>query len=375
MKMSFLIYIFYININLIYSYIKEEGYWEAIKLENGNFLFLSHNGLYTLDPTFQILNYTDKVKLNNNFYTTIKQFKREDGSNILIITLTHHYILNSDGNLLYTRIIYGNNDKFKSSVIPYSHSRNVLSYYIINNNKTNIILRKYSYNSINENFENRDFNLINSSEINDNYITCQLMKNINENVISCFFPTSINDENYINCTVVKAEENFEMIKTTLLKIEGSLSDGLKSEVMSTDDKQKVLIIFFINNNQFLFYAGYDINSNSFIYGNQIRESIYYPSLFISDISYFKETEEFIVSFFTSEKYFIFAFNKNFKYSFLGKIGDFVLGDLLCQITPFTIYDINFHYITQKIFFFFYCSKILYCIKFKLFRYNFFIYNK
>ena len=306
MKMSFLIYIFYININLIYSYIKEEGYWEAIKLENGNFLFLSHNGLYTLDPTFQILNYTDKVKLNNNFYTTIKQFKREDGSNILIITQSNHYILNSDGNLLYTRIIYGNNDKFKSSVIPYSHSRNVLSYYIINNNKTNIILRKYSYNSINENFENRDFNFINSSEINDNYITCQLMININENVISCFFPTSINDENYINCTVVKAEENFEMIRTTLLKIEGSLSDGLKSEVMSTDGKQKVLIIFFINNNQFLFYAGYDINSNSFIYGNQIRESIYYPSLFISDISYFKETEEFIVSFFYFRKIFYFC---------------------------------------------------------------------
>ena len=35
---------------------------------------------------------------------------------------------------------------------------------------------------------------------------------------------------------------------------------------------------------------------------------------------------------------------------MGKIGDFVLMDSLCQITPFTIYDINFQYITQKIFF-------------------------
>ena len=90
------------------------------------------------------------------------------------------------------------------------------------------------------------------------------MKNINENIISCFFPTSINDENYINCTIFKEEENFEIIKTTQLKIEGSLSDGLKSEVMSTDGRQKVLLIFFIKNNQFLFYAGYDINSNSLI---------------------------------------------------------------------------------------------------------------
>lgn len=106
----------------------------------------------------------------------------------------------------------------------------------------------------------------------------------------------------------KAEENFEMIKTTLLKIEGSLSDGLKSEVMSTDGKQKVLIIFFINYNQFLFYAGYDINSNSFIYGNQIRESIYYPSLFISDISYFIKSHHLqymIIIFNISHKKFFF----------------------------------------------------------------------
>ena len=349
--MSFLIYIFYININLIYSYIKYKGFWEAIKLENGNFLFLSENGLYTLDPTFQILNYTDKVELNNISYTTIKQFKREDGSNILIITKSNHYILNSDGNLLYTKIINGSLDKFQSSVIPYSHSRNVFSYYIINNDKPNIIFRKYSYNSTDEYFEIRDFNLINASEIYNNYITCQLMKNINENVISCFFPTIINDEYYINCTVFKAEENFEIIKTSQLKIEGKIKTGLKSEVMSTDDRKKVLLIFYINYGTILFYAGYDINNNSFTYANQISGDYCCPSIFTSDISYCKETEEFIVSFFTYSSldecpnvYFIYSFDKKFEYSFLGILGNFILGDSI----PFTIYDNT--YFTQKIFF-------------------------
>ena len=243
MNILFVIYFFYININLNYSYITVENDWEAKKLENGNLIILSLNGLYILDPTFQLLKYTDEVKMEKAFShsTTIKQFKREDGSNILIIIDCMHYILNSDGNLLYRKTDESPWNKFESSVIPYNHLRDVFSYYIISIEIFAIKLYKYSYNSTNDNLEIRDFKLINASEID--YISCHLMNYLNESVVSCFFPTTIYDENFINCTVFKAEENFEIIKTSQLKIEHSFFDAFKSEVMSTDDRQKVVIIF------------------------------------------------------------------------------------------------------------------------------------
>lgn len=139
--MSFVIYFFYINLTFIYTYIEGlEGNWEAIKLENGNFLIFSENGLYTLDPTFQILNYTDEVKIISNFYTTIKQFTKEDGSYILIKSLINVYILNSEGNLLYIINDYIIWNKWIYSVIPYNHSRDVFNYYIINFANNQMIL-------------------------------------------------------------------------------------------------------------------------------------------------------------------------------------------------------------------------------------------
>ena len=132
--MSFVIYIFYINLSFIYSYIEGLGEnWEAMKLENGNFLFFSENGLYTLDPTFQILNYTDEV-IYKYYFTTIKQFTKEDGSYILIISGIDKYILNSEGNLLYIIIDYSSYTKWEYSVIPYNHSGDVFNYYIIHFN-------------------------------------------------------------------------------------------------------------------------------------------------------------------------------------------------------------------------------------------------
>ena len=358
MEMIFVIYFFYINVNLIYSYITVDSNWEAIKLENGNFLVLSLNGLYILDPTFQVLIYTEDVKKEDeyDFSTIIKQFKREDGSNILILDKCTHYILNSDGNLLYRKTDESSWDKFESSVILYNHLRDVFSYYIICIKRPAIKLYKYSYNSTNDNLEIRDFKLINISEINSIYITCQLMNYLNESVISCFFSTSINYENFINCIAFKAEENFEIIKTSKLKIEKKISDAFKSDVMSTDDRQKVLIIFYIEDNSFLFYARYDINNNNFTYGYLNYKIEYYKDILGSEISYFKETEEFIVSIFIgpykdySNVYFIYSINKNFENSFLGILGDFVLGNSLNEIRPFTIYDFKYDFSSYKIVF-------------------------
>jgi len=298
-------------------------------------------------------------------FSTIKQFTTEEESYILIISYSNHSILNSEGNLLYTidnnRVYY----KFASSVIPYKYSKDVFYYYIISFDDTDqMILSKYSYYSTNKTLQKNNFNFKNIYELVDNSITCQLMKYSNENVISCFFPTIIDNETFINCTVFQAEENFEIIKTSKLKIEGILSRSLKSEVMSNDDRQKVLIIFFKDKTSPLSYVGYDININNFTYRNLIQEELqlYYGTNadLYNDISYFKETEEFIISFYRKKTIFngteyhnvnlIYSIDKNFEYSFLGILGDFMLGESFCKIKPFTITEIQSNYFSNKIFF-------------------------
>ena len=292
MSFVFVIYIFYISINLIYSYLSLEGYWEAIKLENGNFMIISKSCIYILDPAFQILNKTTDVIIDDYDYTTIKQFTIGDESYILIITEYDHYFLNSDGNLLYTYEddLFSPAYKMNISVIPYIHSKNEIYYYIIYIEKyTNqISCNKYLIYD-----DDPDIFYYNSTyEIKNYFITCQLMKYSNENVISCFFPTSIKNDNFINCIVFKLEKNFQIIKTSKLKIPNSFLYGLKSEVISTNDRQKVLIVFCQGNNQFLYYVGYDINFSNFTYG-YLRNyyGYYYNHSYLSyDISYFKETE-------------------------------------------------------------------------------------
>ena len=360
MNMDFAIYIFYIIINLIYSYITVGYYWDAIQLENGSFVVFSQSGLYTLDPTFQILNnyYKEEYMYDLGLNTEeIKQFTKEDESYILIKADLFVCILNSDGNLfrIYTDY-YHNLEKWTYSLIPFNHLRDVFYYYIITSNNNKIRFTTNSYNSTNNTLESKDFYFNNTYGSMSSYITCQLMKYSNESVISCFFSISINNEAFINCTVFNPEKNFEVIQTSQLKIE-SIDSIIKSEVMTTDDRQKVLIVFYSYDQKSLFYAGYDIYINNFTYGYLNKNNTYIIENRNFHISYFKETEEFIVSYFyynilNTQNYYsysIYSFDKNFNYHFLGVLGDKLLGNSCCKINLSLDFDYT-NIFSQFIFF-------------------------
>ena len=121
--MNFAIYIFFIIINLIYSYIiTTELEYDAIQLNNGSFVVISTSGLYILDPTFQIL-YSDEgiyFEDGNSFSSQIKQFPKEDESFIFITIWPNDYIINSDGKLFRINIIdIDYLDKYQYSLIPF----------------------------------------------------------------------------------------------------------------------------------------------------------------------------------------------------------------------------------------------------------------
>ena len=79
--------------------------------------------------------------------------------------------------MLFSKSISSDLYNYAYSVIPYNYLKDELNYYIIYfYNSTQIIFRKYSYNSTDENLQNEDFYSNNIYGNEKNFISCQLMK-------------------------------------------------------------------------------------------------------------------------------------------------------------------------------------------------------
>ena len=355
--MQFIIYISFIKLILIYSYLTKAHFHTSIKLDNGNFVIFTYQGQYILDQTFKILYKYNASVLGSDNYDMVKQYSKEDEGYIIYMTNNNHYILNSYGNCLFSTSISSSLKTNVFSIIPYNHQRDKIFYYLIyfyDDTDVNIRFRRYSYNSTNNQFNSKDFYSDNIYSQLDYLITCQLMKYSNEKVISCFFVTYLNNEYFLNCTVFKSEEDFKVIQTSQIKIEANSIYRLGSEVILNNERQKALVVLSIYYNQIycLFYAGYDIHIKNFTYGYLIENhcNLYSDHNYYFSISYFKETEEFIVSalnkctFNSTSNYcfLIYSFDNNFEYSFLGILNNLVLGDTCCKMEPLKIYKNNLH---------------------------------
>ena len=339
--MNFIIYILYIKFALIFCYLQHLNFHASVKLDDEEILPFYSEG--------------DETE-NTKYFIRIKQFSKDDGSYFVYISNNHHDMYDSFGDSVFEIPISNNLYNHLYSLVPYSHFKDELYYYIIYfNNATQITFKKYSYNFADDIFKNESFysNNILGNEIN--LITCQLMKNSNEKVISCFFVTHLENEYFINCTVFKPEEDFKVFLTSKIKVEAMSFYRIESEVLLDDERQKALIILSISDNEkdCLFYAGYNIHSNNFTYGYLIENncSLYNGDNYYIGISYFKETEEFLVSSLrqctfnnnTSQlNYLIYSFDNNFTHSFFGILGNLVLGDSCCKTETFIIYGNSYH---------------------------------
>ena len=342
--MNFIIYIFYIKFTLIYSLSSNAHYHASILLDNGNI-----KKFYT----------EENASTDRKYFVALKQFSKDDGRYFIIISNNRHSIYDSYGNSLLKKSISNNLYNRFYSIVPYSHLSDELYYYIIYFNKeTQIKFTKYSYNLTDNKFQNKSFYVNNILGNEKNLITCQLMKNINGKVISCFFLAHLENKYFINCSVFNPEESLKIIQSSQIKIEATSFYRIESEVLSNDERQKALIILSISYNEkdCLFYAGYNIYNNNFtssgyLIENNCSKLCNGENSYIG-ISYFKETEEFIVSslrkctFHNNSQlnYLIYSFDNNFKYSFFGILGDLVLGDSCCKGEPFKINENSYHLI-------------------------------
>ena len=366
---NYLIFLILIIEKAIYTFITSNVHNHGIlKLEDGNFLILTCYGKYIIDPTFNnSYNFTQDVQGSVTFKDNLATFSKEDGGYIIYIQNSLHYFLSPNGIYINEYSISkpnASNYHYFFSIVPFNHLKDEYYYYFIYfYNNYQIKFEKYSYNLTSKIYQKLYYYkpFVNNKY---NYISCKLMNYSNNNVISCFYIYYSNYEYYLNCTVFN--ENLESIQSNKTRTKGIKNVyNINSEVMTLEGKQKALVCLLISLNGKsiinLFYAGYDINSNSFKEGyiesknNCAIDKTYFT------ISYFRETEEFIVCFFSTCSfnsnshyiYFIYSFDNNFNYSYFGALGDFIIGNSSCNYKSFSLislstqFSITFSSIAQK----------------------------
>ena len=356
-----LFFIIFSIFKISYCNIDNFHYHISTNLNNGNFLVFSCDGTYLIYSNFTPGIFNASIS-GGNCCENLAHFSYNDGGYILYITSNTHFLFSSDGYFLasYPNDLSKNYHQY--SVVPHYHSSYKYYYHLIHYNKTGIIFQNYYYNS--------NLNII--SHINNNFyyvsndfcsITCELMLiGKSEDVIACFFGTSYtNNNNIIYCIVFNSNYNF--IKSNCTRTNINTFYNIKSSIMTSEGRNKVLIVAQIlnsNSEESIIYAGYDVNTNSFFKEGIIKDkdNCDMDTGYIN-LNYFFETQEFIMSYFSNCNSFlnndkennilIYSFDKNFKYSFFGIIRDFIFAPLEKNnnntCSPITINSYNRHTIT------------------------------
>ena len=258
-----------INILIAFSLPYKYNYLTT-RLNNGNFLVFSDNGAFIFDPTFTNSSQISGINYTSNYFN-LAHFSEKDGGYILFITSKYHYILFSNGtlfNVISSPLNYGS--CFRYSVIPYNHYNEsyyyfVLFLYLYENHYYYYHFQKYVFFISNKTINQVSEGLF-LQNIGVSYITCQLMKFNNTNVITCFFWTSIDSLYYINVKVYDPENNFEIIgKSNASSIYFNGIHNMKSTIMTVNERQKALfcsVVDPLDADYLFYYVGYDINSNT-----------------------------------------------------------------------------------------------------------------
>ena len=368
-KFSILFFISYFNISS--SYYTNAHFHLATKLKNGNFMVFTCEGIYNLDPYFNLYNITNGLSYDN-FHENLAHFSEEDGGYFLYISDNDHHLFSSYGNILESYSFSFSKYYYQYSVVPYNHTHNNYYYYLIFIDSNCLYFKLFSFNPTTNKILYNNSLKYSSIDSISNFISCELMNKLNQKVITCFYVISSNNSNYfLNCTTFEIENffsitNYENQKTKTSNI--TIFYNIKSAIDTINGRQKSLACSMIRKNSVdaLFYAGYDINNNNLKEGI-INEFTNYNCILMTtsgsnyfSLSFFKETEEFVVSILTkcyinNEQYFyyfLYTFDCNFNYKFFGTIRSLTLGDSCCSYNTFQTQSIYLHSIlfsslTQK----------------------------
>ena len=316
----FIIYFFFFH---YYDCITDFDYHQKLRLNNGNYLIMSTQGIYIYNEEFNkkktIVLFESRLLDSNNdiFKVDIAQFLSEDNGYILCLIKNETYILSKNTSLLYhTTLNYIKKYNFYQ-IIPYGHLNNEYYFVIITIDDDAIVIREYIYDSIMNQIFYQDSHIYSINTIHNDGISCILMIYSDNKVITCFF----NQEKKINYKVFNIS-NFEIINGFEGQIPIELTYNgayLVSSVINEKREKAICCSIYYGNLQCF---GYNIKNNEFTSNDTITPSINYcKDEFINlQLEYFPETDEFLFGCKGEGNYFyIGKYSSDFNLTNYGKI--------------------------------------------------------
>ena len=296
--------IIYIFITYISNIICESDFDYNLKrrLNNGNYLILSTQGIYLYNELFNlkqdIVIFESRLAGGNNDMNSadIAQFLSEDHGYVICLILNYVYILSKKGEYKYNFTLDYIQREKGYQIVPYKSEGNNHYFVIINIVKADkrIDIRKYNYNSMDNNVEFIGYYNFTQLSLGDpaNYLGCELMNYLNQKVICCFYC------DYSSTYYAAFEtDTFTTIANRSEKISVSKIDGglfLISNVNSTGRENAVSCA---QHNNDLKCFGYNIVTNQFTEAGVINGKNSEGcriNVLDMQIEYFPETNEFLM---------------------------------------------------------------------------------
>ena len=257
-----------LNISLITIFIKINivaSSFKTIILNNGNYLIINNNGIYTYDKNSLLIlksyNFENTVESQNQILIeNIPFFELYSYNSIFILIMDNLFIFSLEGDYKYKLYNFKkiNINKYSLNFFKCLNSIECLYFVEYINTDNNLVIELYQYNfSLNSNsllsltksnikIENKIYCHLMINSNNENYITCfSEGKNNNDILGTTFFVNNINNEiNYFNSKTYSIN-SVKLIKSVI-----------------SDDKTKSLVCFsdIFNNTKCLLY---DINTLEF----------------------------------------------------------------------------------------------------------------
>ena len=180
--------------NLLSFVIKDIDYALKLRLNNGNYLMLTAQGIYMYNPTLtsriEVKNFTTRLTNDHreSYPTNMAQFSSEDGGYIICLIKNITFIVSKTGDYLTEYTLDYMRNKSSYPIIPYGHSETQYYYFIITVEDNVVKFRKYIYNSYSNNIIKENTYTYDTTKSSVyGAIGCQLMNYTNQKVISCMY--------------------------------------------------------------------------------------------------------------------------------------------------------------------------------------------
>ena len=321
----FLIVISFIYYSFCYNIKTDFDYPIKKRLNNGNYLVMTTQGIYLYDEEFKIkmeVFIFDGRLVDHNEYLfseNIAQFWTEDEGYIICLLVKELFIFSKNCIFVAHLSLDYIQNRFGYKIVPYKHIENNYYFAIISIEKPNIIIRNYKYFEYKITLEGT-FSYFLDFEPYDISLTCELMKYSNNKVITCFIGE------YNNVHFKSFNINLEEIpeRSGKVGIEGIYGAQLFTSDINSNKPEELLCCTQKDSDMKCF--GYNINTNKFTDLNNITDSGCKFETIQMKVEYFPETEEFLAGCKGNDNvysYYIAKFSSNFTFENYNKIENIV----------------------------------------------------